>query len=306
MQVANLSAQKREEGFDSNFNLTEYTPRYYVSTEKKEQGWYREAYYLPERGMAMKGWYKDRECKIPNGETTWFHLNRTLDSKGNYVDGKKEGIWLKYHENGMMHDSANYTAGRLKGVRMQWSEDGSLVDSSFFDGAGNGIEYSWFSGGNLSAAGFWISDTLKNKRWKYFTADGKLLATEDYVNGKRIAITCFNAAGVALDSAHCEEREAYFPGEEAAWRSFIEHTLNPDVPVTKGAPVGVYKVMIQFVVDTKGSIKDIKPLTKFGFGMEQEVMRMLRKSPAWIPAIQFGRNVNAYRKQPVTFAVTQK
>jgi protein TonB len=32
-------------------------------------------------------------------------------------------------------------------------------------------------------------------------------------------------------------------------------------------------------------------------------MRIISKGPNWVPAIQNGRNVRSYRKQPVTFIV---
>ena len=102
------------------------------------------------------------------------------------------------------------------------------------------------------------------------------------------------------------EEEAYFPGKEEAWRNFLVENLNPSVPVDKGAPAGIYTVYIQFIVGKDGKIYDIKPLTKHGYGMEAEVVRILRKSPSWIPAVQHGRNVNAYRKQPVTFQVIEE
>ena len=63
--------------------------------------------------------------------------------------------------------------------------------------------------------------------------------------------------------------------------------------------------LVQFIINKEGAITDIKPLTKYGFGMEEEVIRILKKSPQWVPAIQFGRNVKAYRKQPVTFMVSK-
>jgi hypothetical protein len=37
--------------------------------------------------------------------------------------------------------------------------------------------------------------------------------------------------------------------------------------------------------------------------MEDEVLRVITKGPKWNPAIQDGRAVKAYRKQPVTFMV---
>lgn len=100
------------------------------------------------------------------------------------------------------------------------------------------------------------------------------------------------------------EIEASFPGGENAWRNFLERNLNAATPVEYGAPAGVYTVIVQFVVDKDGKISDIKALTHQGYGMENEVIRLLRNAPKWSPAIQDGRYVKAYRKQPVTFMVT--
>lgn len=102
------------------------------------------------------------------------------------------------------------------------------------------------------------------------------------------------------------EEEAYFPGGEQGWRSWLEQNLNPSTPVDNGAPAGLYTIYIQFVVDLDGKVSAIKPLTKHGYGMEAEVMRILRKSPPWIPAVQGGKKVRAYRKQPVTFQVVEE
>ena len=42
-----------------------------------------------------------------------------------------------------------------------------------------------------------------------------------------------------------------------------------------------------------GNLSDIKPLTNFGYGMEQEAIRVIKKSGKWIPAIQNGSEVTA-------------
>jgi hypothetical protein len=102
------------------------------------------------------------------------------------------------------------------------------------------------------------------------------------------------------------EIEAAFPGGEMAWRSFLVKKLNPNVPVDNGAPSGLYKVYVQFVVDKEGNINDVRALTNYGYGMEQEVMKLIKAGPKWIPAIQRGRKVNAYRRQPVTFQVVDE
>lgn len=102
------------------------------------------------------------------------------------------------------------------------------------------------------------------------------------------------------------EIEASFPGGEDGWRDFLATNLNPNVPVDNGAPAGRYTVMILFIVNRNGTISGIKALTHHGYGMEAEVMRILRKSPPWTPAVQNNRKVNAYRKQPVTFQVIEE
>lgn len=99
------------------------------------------------------------------------------------------------------------------------------------------------------------------------------------------------------------EVEASFPDGTQGWRRFLERNLNAMVPVENGAPGGRYLVIVQFIVNKEGAISDIQPLTKEGYGMEQEVVRIMKKTPWWTPAIMNGKPVNAYRKQPVTFMV---
>lgn len=102
------------------------------------------------------------------------------------------------------------------------------------------------------------------------------------------------------------EIEASFKGGESAWRKYLERNLNANVPVDNGAPEGTYTVYVQFVVSKDGSISDVKALTNHGYGMEKEAVKVIQKGPAWTPAIQNGRSVNAYRKQPITFRVTSE
>ena len=99
------------------------------------------------------------------------------------------------------------------------------------------------------------------------------------------------------------EIEPQFPGATTGWTTYLQKNLNASVPVNNGAPEGEYTVTAQFIVNTNGKISDLKALTNHGYGMEQEVLRILAKSPEWEPAVQDGKKVNAYRRQPVTFVI---
>lgn len=102
------------------------------------------------------------------------------------------------------------------------------------------------------------------------------------------------------------EVEAAFPGGAQAFGEYLRKNLKADIPVKKKAPAGSYMVIVRFIVARDGAVSDVIAETRHGFGMEEEVIRVMKKSPDWIPARQNGRNVNAYRRQPVTFVVQEK
>ena len=92
------------------------------------------------------------------------------------------------------------------------------------------------------------------------------------------------------------EVEAAFPGGDAAWRNYLQKNLNGSVPVDNGAGEGTFTVIVKFVVSRDGSLSDVSCESDPGFGMCQEAIRVIRKTKNWTPAIQNGRNVNAYRR----------
>lgn len=98
------------------------------------------------------------------------------------------------------------------------------------------------------------------------------------------------------------EKDAEFDGN---WGKFLQSNLRGDTPAENDAPEGTYTVVIQFVVDVDGSLSNIVALSNHGYGLEQEAIRVLKQSKKWKPAIQNGRQVKAYRKQPITFVFTQ-
>ena len=101
------------------------------------------------------------------------------------------------------------------------------------------------------------------------------------------------------------EVEAAFPGGESAWRRYLKNNLDANAPIDNGAPEGTYQVIVRFIVSKDGSISDVAAETKFGYGMEAEAVKIIKKGPKWTPALQNGRNVNAYRRQPITFVVSE-
>jgi protein TonB len=98
---------------------------------------------------------------------------------------------------------------------------------------------------------------------------------------------------------------ASFPGGRPAWVKFLEKNLNPAVGVENGARVGTYNVKIKFTVTKDGTLKDFVPVTKYKHGFEEEVIRVLKLSPKWIPAKKNGVNVNSTVEELQVFEISK-
>lgn len=99
--------------------------------------------------------------------------------------------------------------------------------------------------------------------------------------------------------------EAKFPGGTGEWRKFLERNLNNNTPVDNGAPPGNYTVVVSFLVDKDGNISEVKADNDPGYGTAEEAVRVIRRGPKWVPAVQNGRNVIYRQKQQITFRVDE-
>lgn len=98
-----------------------------------------------------------------------------------------------------------------------------------------------------------------------------------------------------------QSEEAFFPGGNNAWAQFLSHRIQSDVAALNNAPAGRYKVQVRFTINADGSVSLVNAVTNFGYGMEEEVIRVIKKSPQWLPATINGKPARAFRLQTITF-----
>lgn len=96
------------------------------------------------------------------------------------------------------------------------------------------------------------------------------------------------------------ERESYFPGGQRAWLSYLQENLEYPAKAKRKNIQGT--VVVQFIVNTDGTISDISAISG-PEELKQAAINVIKKSPNWVPAIQYGKNVKDYKKQPVGFAL---
>jgi len=100
--------------------------------------------------------------------------------------------------------------------------------------------------------------------------------------------------------------EARFPGGVDGWRAFLEENIHPKVAARHKAPPGNYTVQVSFLVDKEGKISDVTILNDPGYGTAEDVLKVFKHSPNWMPAIQNGKPVIYRQKQNITYQVTEK
>jgi periplasmic protein TonB len=114
-------------------------------------------------------------------------------------------------------------------------------------------------------------------------------------------------SNISLKSWSCTPvvTDAIFQNSSHAWDEFLGNNIDWLIPCRNLAPVGTYTVSIFFIIDRDGNMTNVKAITKHGFGMEQEVIRIIESSPKWKPATQNGRPVKYYKRQEIIFTVPE-
>ncbi len=94
---------------------------------------------------------------------------------------------------------------------------------------------------------------------------------------------------------------AQFPGGQQGWIRHLMLNLDRDLTVKNGAPIGIYRIKVNFTIDKDGKVIDLKTDNDPGFGLAQEAIRVIEKGPKWIPATKNGVNINYHHSQTIVF-----
>ena len=80
------------------------------------------------------------------------------------------------------------------------------------------------------------------------------------------------------------EIKSAFPGGDSAWVKSIENNINRSIGVGKRVKKGKYIVSVKFILSKDGNLSDIACENDPGYGMCEEVIRVLKKITKWTPA----------------------
>jgi len=95
------------------------------------------------------------------------------------------------------------------------------------------------------------------------------------------------------------EVESEFRGGYEGWIKYLGKNIRyPQKALDKGIK-GM--VGVQFIVDKEGNVEYESIFCSVEYSLDKEALRIIRNSPKWIPALQNGKPVRSYKKQPIVF-----
>jgi len=95
------------------------------------------------------------------------------------------------------------------------------------------------------------------------------------------------------------EEMPVFPGGDTERQRFLAETIQYPQQAAENAIQGT--VYVQFVIDSKGNITDVKILRGIGGGCDEEASRVIKMMPQWKPGRQNGKTVRVLYNMPVIF-----
>ncbi|GGB06034.1 energy transducer TonB [Puia dinghuensis] len=202
-------------------------------------------------------------------ETNLYRIDgpRVVSFQSNTADGTMlNGRYITYSFRGQVDTFGNYHNGKRTGY---WSIHTDGLHGSIF------VAQQFYSNGEL----IWQKDTLQLHRER-------------------------DSIKVASDKEEIQtkvEIESEFPGGPAAWLRFLNHNLRyPDEAVKKGL---MGQPVVEFIVDKTGFIApaSIWMDQSIAYPLDKETMRVIALSGKWTPAVQNGRQVRSYKRQPIVF-----
>jgi len=98
-----------------------------------------------------------------------------------------------------------------------------------------------------------------------------------------------------------EDMPTFQGGDQNAFRTWIQQNLRyPEIAQENGISGKVY---VQFAVNSKGEVVDVKVVRGVDPALDKEAIRVVSSSPKWVPSKQRGKPVKVQFTFPIVFVL---
>jgi len=170
--------------------------------------------------------------------------------------------------------------------------------STFSHDKENGPETWYYRAGRMQITGN-NKDGEHEGEWTAYYPSGKLAARAFYSKGKQTSVEFFLEDGTPNKTATVFMRTAQYPGGPSAFLKFQNATLKYPRSAFRHEIQGT--VVVRFKVTKEGKLDSIAVVHSVDKRLDEEALRVFRRSPDWEPAIVGGVPYVSYWQQPIVF-----
>jgi hypothetical protein len=208
-----------------------------------------------------------------------------------------QGLFQSFYFDGKKESECNYENNQLSGSYRKWDKNLHLIDSFVYDHGKmvDSARFFYFNQGKLS---YNLTHFKNNQFEQHDYNDSGSLVFEFFFTGNKGIRKEYNAGTIKIDSLFTrEEKDASFPGGARAWQTYITKEIASGIDAFTDKDYGT--CVVRFIIDTNGNVSDVEATTMKGTALADLAVNAVKNGPKWIPAVQYGRTVRAYRLQPV-------
>ena len=113
---------------------------------------------------------------------------QTLLQQGNYLNGKREGIWSEFYPNGLLKNATSYVNGAKEGLYVELNQNGQMTKRFFNHNNIRHGEYKEFNYSSVKEERIYKMGKLEGLVKIYYDG-GKIMEEGAYQNGSREGIS---------------------------------------------------------------------------------------------------------------------
>jgi len=215
---------------------------------------------------------------------------------GNYDNGEPVGDVVEYYPNGKLYNIKTYMQEKkLKYLECRDSIGAVLAENGNgkwvgFDGTFNKVDVEGQINNGLEE-GEWHGRINDSVNFVYVYKEGHIVSSKS-----------IEKSGVEHIFTQ-KEVLPKFKGGIDAFNKFLMHNIHYPYDAKVNNTRG--RVIVTFAIDKDGTLNEAKVVRGIGDGCDEEALRVIKLSPAWIPGYQYGIPVRALFSIPIAFGMTQ-
>jgi len=232
-----------------------------------------------------------------------YYISGQLQMTGTYKSispDYKTGIFKYWYENGQQKLICSYVNNKLDGEYLEYYNNGKPKNKKFYkNGLLNGTEKSWSSKGFLAKV-VEYKDGVKHGKFMTYYDNGQLIRKDIYRNNRFVKGNCYTREGKDTSYFDYFIMPKFKGGLEGFKRFVLDGIKYPEVARQNKEEGQVY---LKFTIDKEGNLIKAEIIKEDKEYFNEEVMRVLKLSPKWIPGRKDGKLINVTITIPISFKI---